>query len=103
MKRDIFWTWAAEVDAQTAFTVLLDSNQTQAERFVGMIDRLMSLLQVFPLIAPTWRPPIRRALIRRSHYGLFYVVEPKRIVVIGVQDLRQDPERIRNEVVRRLP
>ncbi len=103
MRREIVWIWAAEVDAQTAFLHLHDTNPGRAEKFVEMMDRLVSLLQAFPFIAPMWHHGIRRALVRRSHYGLFYVVEPKRLVIIGVQDLRQNPERLLDDVVRRLP
>jgi len=35
--------------------------------------------------------------------GLFYVAEPLRVVIIGVQDLRRDPERLRDELLGRLP
>jgi plasmid stabilization system protein ParE len=63
----------------------------------------LELLQSFPRLAGKWRPPVRRAFIRRSHYGLFYVVEPSRLVIIALQDLRQDPERLQRDILRRLP
>lgn len=103
MSRDVVWTLAAEVDAQEAFVRLGESSPEAALRFVATTDRLLELLQVFPRLAALWQPPVRRVSIRRSHYGLFYVAEPLRLVIIGVQDLRRDPERLRRELLRRLP
>lgn len=37
-------------------------------------------------------------LIRDFPYGIFYVVQPTRIVVSAVMDLRQNPETIRRKV-----
>ena len=100
MKREVIWIWAAEADAQDAF---LRMEETTALRFVATTDSLVALLQSFPQLASMWHPPVRRALIRRSHFGLFYVIEPKRLVILALQDLRQDPDRLKREVLRRLP
>jgi plasmid stabilization system protein ParE len=69
MKLEIVWTWAAEADAQEAFTRLDEHSPEQALRFLATTDRLLELLQSFPRLAGMWRPPVRRAFIRRSHYG----------------------------------
>lgn len=37
------------------------------------------------------REPIRRALLRRFPYAVFYVVEPAQIVVIACLHARRDP------------
>ncbi len=103
MKQDVVWTWAAEMDAQEAYARMEEAAEGSGERFVRLTDRMVSLLQAFPFVAAVWRRPVRRALIRRTHYGLFYVVEPARLVVIGLQDLRSDPERLERELLRRLP
>ena len=97
------WTWAAEVDAQEAFVRLDETSPEAALRFVATTDRLLELLQVFPHLAALWQAPVRRVAIRRSHYGLFYVAEPSRLVIVAVQDLRTDPERLRRELLRRIP
>jgi plasmid stabilization system protein ParE len=100
---EVVWTLAAEVDAQNAFVRLDEASPEAALRFVATTDRVLELLRIFPHLAAVWQPPVRRISIRRSHYGLFYVVEPLRVVIIGVQDLRRDPERLRNELLGRLP
>ena len=103
MSLEIVWTWAAEVDAQNAFVRLDEASPDAALRFVATTDKLLELLRIFPHLAAVWQPPLRKVAIRRSHYGLFYVIEPLRVVIIGVQDLRRDPERLRHELLGRLP
>ena len=37
--------------------------------------------------------------MNQSVYGIFYVVEPKRIVIIALLDLRQDERQIRRRLI----
>ncbi len=37
-------------------------------------------------------PRVRRALLRRFPYMVFFVTEPDRIVIIGVVHVRQSPD-----------
>lgn len=46
---------------------------------------------------------MRRLILRRRHLALFYVPEPRGIVVIGVVDMRRDPESLWGEIRDRLP
>lgn len=65
--------------------------------FLAEFEETTSLIQETPLMFTVVDPPIRRALIHRFPYGVFYVpgsdVEPS--VIVAVVDLRQDPEVIR--------
>ena len=36
----------------------------------------------------------RRAIIRRTYFGIYYVIEPNVTVVVAVLDLRLDPRAI---------
>jgi hypothetical protein len=38
-------------------------------------------------------------VIREFPYGIFYEVQPKRIVIGAILDLRQDPETIRKKLL----
>jgi hypothetical protein len=38
----------------------------------------------------------RRAIIRRTYFGIYYVIEPTVTTVVAVLDLRQDPRVIRS-------
>jgi plasmid stabilization system protein ParE len=103
MRREVIWTWAAEVDAQNAFMHMEESAPGSGLRLVALTESLVALLQEFPYMCPVWRHPFRKARLRRTHYGLFYAVEPGRLVITGLQDLRRDPDRLRQEMLRRLP
>ena len=103
MSLEALWTWAAEVDAQEAYVRLDESSPEAALRFVATTDRLLELLLIFPHLGAVWRGAVRKISIRRSHYGLFYVVAPPRLVIIGVQDLRRDPDRLFEELLGRIP
>ena len=37
----------------------------------------------------------RRAIIRRSYFGIFFAIEPHVTTVVGVRDMRDDPRQIR--------
>lgn len=37
----------------------------------------------------------RRAIIRRSYFGIYYVIEPEVTTVVAVLDMRRDPRTIR--------
>jgi len=103
MKSEVIWTWAAEVEAQEAFMRMEDRAPGGGARLVALTDSLVAPVQSFPHMAPVWRLPLRKAVLRKTHYGLFYAVEPGRLVITGLQDLRRDPDRLRQEMLHRLP
>jgi len=49
---------------------------------------------VFPEIAPIYFENIRRQVIQRFPYGIFYEPQPTRILVTAILDLRQDEEQM---------
>lgn len=103
MKREVIWTWSAEVDLQGIFDRSEEADAGNGEVLVSTIGQLLELLRQFPEMGGAWRKPVRRALIKRSRYGLFYVAEPTRLVVVAIQDLRQDPAGLAREIGKRLP
>jgi hypothetical protein len=42
-------------------------------------------------------------MMKHQCLGVFYVPEPRRIVIIAVADLRRDPDSIWNEIRSRIP
>ncbi len=103
MKREVIWTWAAEADLQRLFAEAEDASEGNGLRLLTEIEKATVLLLCFPLLAPNWRPPVRRMVLRRRNLGVFYVPEPRGIVVVGVADLRRDPESLWKELLGRLP
>lgn len=103
MNLDIIFTWAAQVDFQRAFSVMEDASEGAGVRLSETTGELLELTAQHPFIARVWHSPVRRHVLERTHYGLFYVVEPRRLVVIAFRDLREDPNRLMQEVMGRLP
>ena len=67
------------------------------------VETATALLAQFPRMAPSWRFPVRRLLIRRRKLALFYVPESRGVIIIGVADIRRDPEEWWNELRSRMP
>lgn len=67
------------------------------DAFLHEFEHLTSLIRATPLLFTLVDAPIRRALLRRFPYGVFYVpgtaYEPD--IIVAVVDLRQDPQVIR--------
>jgi plasmid stabilization system protein ParE len=88
----------ADQDIQTAFNRYEEFQEGRGEVFMRHLDAALSLLRQHPEIAAVYEGRYRRMLIRDFPYGVFYEVQPKRIVVGAVMDLRQDPEAIRRKL-----
>lgn len=89
----------ADMDIQAAFDRHEDYQEGRGEVFIRHLDAAFALLRQNPEMAPTYAGSYRRMLVRDFPYGIFYSVQPSRLVVVAVMDLRQDPETIRGKVV----
>lgn len=103
MKREVIWTWAAEADVQRLYASAEDHSEGNGLQLLSEVEKATALLLCFPLMAAQWRPPVRRLILRRRHLALFYVPAPRGIVIIGVADLRSDPDDLWREMQGRLP
>ena len=65
--------------------------------FLDEVERTTSAIREAPLLSTLVDPPIRRALLHRFPYGIFFVAggPTEADVIVAVLDLRQDPEVIR--------
>jgi hypothetical protein len=65
--------------------------------FMDEVEDRLSHIREAPLLSTLVDPPIRRALLRRFPFGIFYVAgtATDADVIVAVVDLRQDPEVIR--------
>ena len=75
MKREDIWTWAAEMDAQEAFVQMEEAVEGSGLHLIQLVDQLIQLLREFPHMVTVWHSPIRKAGLRKTKYGLFYVPE----------------------------
>lgn len=103
MKRELIWTWAAEADMQRFYANAEDHAEGSGVHLLSEVEKAAALLLGFPLMAAQWRPPVRRLILRRRHLALLYVPEPRGIVVIGMADLRCDPDDLWRELQERFP
>lgn len=84
----------ADADLQKIFNRFEDYRKGFGVEFMTVIDAYLARIAVFPEIAPTYLESIRRQVIQRFPYGIFYEPQPTRILVMAILDLRQDEEQI---------
>lgn len=92
MKHEIVWTWAAEADMQRFFAEAEDFQEGRGLKLLNHVETATALLAHYPRMAASWRFPVRRLMIKSSKLDLFYVPEPRGIVILGVADIRRDPD-----------
>jgi toxin ParE1/3/4 len=78
-KRDI-----AEADAHYA-------QYGKAEAFLAALDQVFIQIMDRPLMYPLMYEDVRRALVRRFPYSVYFVLERTRAVVLAVHHQRRDP------------
>lgn len=89
---------SADQDIQSAFERYESYQEGCGEVFLRHLDASLTLLRTQPLIGREVGRSHRRLLMSRFPFGVFYQVQPTRIVVNGVMDLRQDPKAIRRRL-----
>jgi len=80
----------AEADIRAAFAYY-EQHAGAGGRFRDRIEALLGQLTELPNAFPVLYQNVRRALLRDFPYSLFYVVEPARVVVLGVLHQARDP------------
>ncbi|MSU56938.1 MAG: hypothetical protein EXS35_01935 [Pedosphaera sp.] len=66
-----------------------------AEQFRDKFRETISWIEWNPELFQRKYKHYRRAIIRRTYFGIFYVIEPEVTVVVAVLDLRREPKVIR--------
>jgi plasmid stabilization system protein ParE len=96
--RPIIWLLKAEVDFQQIYNRIDRYSPERAERFYASVNEAVDPLALFPESGQPYALPIRRVLALNGRYGVFYRDEIRGIVILGIEDLRQDPRRIRRNL-----
>jgi plasmid stabilization system protein ParE len=81
----------AEADALEAFRWYNEQVPGLGQEFLGELDRVMASIQANPQIHGKVHREMRRALVRRFPYGVFYSVTSDRIVVVAILHTARDP------------
>jgi len=81
----------AEQDIRQAHSWYEQQNKGLGLSFVASLDAAFSNIQRSPLIYAKIHKYIRRALIRRFPYGIFYFVKPSEIIILAVFHAKRNP------------
>ena len=80
----------ADADLQDIFNRLESYHEGFGVEFMTVVDAYLAHIAAFPEMAPIYLENIRRLVMPRFPYGIFYQALPLRIVVAAILDLRQD-------------
>jgi plasmid stabilization system protein ParE len=83
----------AEADIERAFRWYEEQSPGLGAEFVRAIDAALAAVQRQPELYPDVHHGIRRILLRRFPYGLFFLVQPDRVQVLACMHERQSPRR----------
>ena len=67
-----------------------------AEDFMQRFRESVAWIEWNPEMFPRKYRQFRRAIIRRSYFGVYYVIEPSVTTVVAVLDMRRKPKTIRD-------
>lgn len=96
---DLILLLGAESDVQGAFNRLENVQEGRGLLFLRSVEAALGLLRQHPEVGPHYEGAYRRLLLPRFPFGLFYELQPRRIVVIAIMDLRQSPQSIRSRLL----
>ena len=99
--KDLILLLQADSDIQAAYNRYEGFQEGRGVVLLQRLEAALTMIRQHPLIARTYAGPFRRMLIRDFPIGIFYEVQPTRIVVVRVMDLRQDPHTIRRGLYER--
>lgn len=88
---------SAEVEAVISWYAQPEINQ--ASSFVKDLERTESRLRAQPALYQQIEGEIRRAVLRRFPYSLFYVIERDEVIVLACMHQHQKP-RTREELIK---
>lgn len=81
----------AEADIQEAYVWYQQAGQDLGSQFLDAVKGTLSQVAGHPQAFGVVHGPIRRALLRRFPYGVFYILEEEDVVVLGCFHARRDP------------
>lgn len=83
----------AELDIKDAYTWFEERMPGLGAQFIVAVDEAMMLVSREPEIFQKVYRSLRRALIHRFPYGIFYTIEPNGIVVYAVMHTARQPSK----------
>jgi len=87
----------AESDLADAHKWYEERSEGLGSDFLRSIEATIAFIKRYPKMYPKVYKNVRRALIRRFPYGIFYIISQK-IVVIAVLHARRDPKILKERI-----
>jgi toxin ParE1/3/4 len=91
MSLPLIITQEAEWDLADAKSWYERKREGLGEQFVLCVEAALDRIRRFPEGATEVFPGIRRVVVRRFPYGVFYRVDPDQVAVIPVYHSKRDP------------
>lgn len=67
-----------------------------AQDFMQRFRESVAWIEWNPEMFPRQYRQYRRAIIRQSYFGMYYIIEPKVTTVVAILDMRRDPRTIKS-------
>ena len=93
MTLPVVFTVAARADTLDAIDWYEARQGGMGKSFAGELDDITTRIGTNPLLFPVVRRGVRRAVLRRFPYGVFFRVLPDRVQVIACLHTSRDPRR----------
>jgi plasmid stabilization system protein ParE len=81
----------AEADFAAAYTYYEGAAEGLGGEFLRSVEATLAMIERNPHLYAMIHADVRRALLRRFPYGVFYVISDGEIVVLGCFHARRDP------------
>ena len=98
MPYSIRYKQAASAEVEAAISRYAQPEINQASAFVKDLERTEAHLRALPALYQKIEGEIRRAVLRRFPYPLFYVIEREEVIVLACMHQHQKP-RTREELI----
>jgi len=79
-------------DLAAGFGYYEQQTEGLGERFLAAVDSVFDAIERYPQMFTQVHGEVRRALVSRFPYAVFYRVESKRVVVLTVLHTARDPK-----------
>jgi hypothetical protein len=98
MSLPVVFLSGADADLQEIFNRFEDYRDGFGVEFMTAVDAYLARIAVFPESAPVYFEKVRRQVMQRFPYGIFYQAHETRILIAAILDLRQAPEEIERKL-----
>lgn len=82
----------AERDIQSVFDWYESQQPTLGDEFLISLRERLETIREFPESAPVLFRDVRRAVVSRFPYLIFYIVRPTRVAVLAILHQSRDPK-----------